>query len=226
MNAIDPDPDAEERSAGAHRYFRAIEDRFISLRGAPLLLSPADHLVARTWFANGIPFVVVARALEGVFARRRERGASGKVSSLRYCRSAVEKEWKRVSRLQAADIRAPASGAEEPGLEIAARLAALGARLPESLPGGQAWARRLSALGGDAEGVENQLATLDDELIEAVASAMTSSERQELTAAVEKALRALAPRLTSEQLQVASQQLHKQLLRQRFDLPLLTLFES
>ncbi len=216
----------EERSAAAHRYFRAIEDLFIRLRGSPLLLSPADHLVARKWFEQRVPMEVVARALEGVFARRRERGASGKVSSLRYCRPAVEKEWKRVAQLQAADVRAQAPDPAEPEIELAARLAVLCAQLPEQLQGVELWRQRITALSGEAETVEERLAALDAELIAEVDEALTESAARELDEAVKAALQAIAGRLTSEQLQAAGERLRRQLLRQRLGLPLLTLFDS
>src|SRR5262245_5879970 len=112
----------------AQRYFRAIEAAFVRLRGAPLLLSPADWQVARRWFEEGVPLDLVVRGLEEVFARRRERGAKGRISSLRYCAPAVEHAWEEVASLTAAGRTAPA----EP-IDIAARLAALAAALPAEL---------------------------------------------------------------------------------------------
>ena len=59
----------------AHEYFRVIEEVFIRLRGAPLLLSPADWQLANEWHRAGIPLEVVCDAVQKVFVRRRERGA-------------------------------------------------------------------------------------------------------------------------------------------------------
>src|SRR5260370_40504073 len=67
-----------------HAYFLAIEDHFVRLRGAPLLLSPADWHAARRWHQQGIPLELVRRALEGGVPRRRGRGAQGRVSGPRH----------------------------------------------------------------------------------------------------------------------------------------------
>ena len=74
-------------------YFQAVEEIFVELRGAPLLLSPTDWQVARRWHREGVPLALVKRTLEEVFAKRKERGAQGKISSLRYCAPAVEAAW-------------------------------------------------------------------------------------------------------------------------------------
>src|SRR3954449_4722211 len=100
-------------------YFDAVAEIFIGLRGSPLLISPADWHVARRWRREGIPLDLVRRVLEEVFAKRKERGARGKLSSLRYCAPAVEAAW--------ADLRAltaPAHRVEAPVFEVAPRLAA------------------------------------------------------------------------------------------------------
>src|SRR5436309_13032449 len=76
-----------------HAYFQAIEEVFVALRGAPLLLSPTDWQIARRWHREGIPLGLIRQALEAVFAKRQERGAKGRISSLRYCAPAVEAAW-------------------------------------------------------------------------------------------------------------------------------------
>ena len=60
-------PDASDE------YFRAIEEAFIRLRGAPLLLSPADWQTAKSWHEERIPLELVGRVMEEVFERLRER---------------------------------------------------------------------------------------------------------------------------------------------------------
>ncbi|HQN38153.1 MAG TPA: hypothetical protein PLQ31_01300, partial [Thermoanaerobaculia bacterium] len=51
-----------EPSAEDHAFFQAIEERFVALRGAATLLSPADWQLARAWHRAGIPLAAV---LEG-----------------------------------------------------------------------------------------------------------------------------------------------------------------
>src|SRR3954453_9095106 len=117
-----------------HSYFQAIEEIFVELRGAPLLLSPADWQVARRWQREGIPLDLVRSTLEEVFAKRKERGAKGRISSLRYCAPAPEPAG--------ADLREltpPAHRAEAPAFEVPPRLAALAASLS-----GQALAARIT----------------------------------------------------------------------------------
>ncbi len=67
MTAID------ESAAAGHGYFRMIEETFIRLRGSPLLLSPADYQVAKSWFEADIPLDVVCKTLEKLFNRLSER---------------------------------------------------------------------------------------------------------------------------------------------------------
>src|SRR5215475_13765984 len=112
-----------------HAYFQAVEEIFVALRGAPLLLSPADWQVARRWHREGVPLDLVRRTLEEVFAKRKERGAKGKISSLRYCAPAVEAAWEELR-----ELTAPGERSEAPAFEIRPRLAALATALPRSFP--------------------------------------------------------------------------------------------
>src|SRR3954447_3427383 len=140
-----------------HAYFQAVEEIFVALRGAPLLLSPADWQVARRWHREGVPLDLVRSTLEEVFAKRKERGAKGKISSLRYCAPAVEAAW--------ADLReltVPARRAEAPAFEVAPRLASLAARLRAR----EALSARVAGLSGDPQEVEEHLAALDRQMLD------------------------------------------------------------
>jgi hypothetical protein len=202
-----------------HAYFVAIEEIFVRLRGSPLLLSPADWQVASRWHREGVPLDLVRRALEEVFARRKERGARGKISSLRYCAPVVEAAW--------ADLReltAPGERAAPPPLDLPARLAALAAALPQDLPDRAAFSARLAALAGPPPAVEEQLATLDREMLAAAAAALDQEAKAEVEATVEKTLAALAGRLAPQDLERSRERLVHQVLRGRVQLPLLSLF--
>ena len=72
----------DDNSAADHAYFRAIEEVFIRLRGAPLLLSPTDWQIARGWHRTGIPLDVVCSTLEELFRQRAEAGKQSTVRSL------------------------------------------------------------------------------------------------------------------------------------------------
>src|SRR6185312_2101168 len=209
--STEPDPD--------HAYFQAVEEIFVELRGAPLLLSPADWQVARRWHQEGVPLDLVRRTLAEVFAKRKERGAKGKISSLRYCAPAVEAAWADLK-----DLTAPGQRAVAPAFEVAPRLAALASALQPALRGREALAARLVLLGGDPQDVEERLAALDREMLDGVTSGLDSEERTEIGAAVEKTLALLSSRLPAEEIEASRERLFRQTLRRRLGLPVLSLF--
>jgi hypothetical protein len=200
-----------------HSYFQAIEEVFVALRGAPLLLSPVDWQVARRWHREGIPLDLVKRTLTEVFEKRKERGAKGKISSLRYCAPAVEAAW--------ADLReltAPGHRAEAPDFEVPPRLAALAAALPRSMK--DSFATRITSLAGDPRRVEERLSELDRELLATAESGLDGETRAEVEAAVEKTLAGLRARLPADELERSRERLAHQVLRRRLGLPVLSLF--
>jgi hypothetical protein len=215
----DPEPfEASEEQA----YFRAIEDAFIALRGAPLLLSPADWQAARGWQRQGVPLDLVRRVLVEIFEKRRERGVKGRVNSLRYCDAAVTAAWLELRELQGPG-EMPASPGQ--GIQVGARLGTLVSMLPAELPGRRSWVERLLKLEGEPAEVEEALAALDAELIAAAEEAMTEEEAQKLDQEVETALAKIARRIPASELEAARGQLRRQRLRAQWDLPLLTLFD-
>ncbi len=205
---------------GAERaYFRAIEETFIRLRGSPLLLSPEDWRLAEEWRRRGVPLDLVLRTLEQVFARRVERGAAGKIHSLRYCAAAVEAAWEEVEALTATGRRT-----EVEAVDVAARLAALAASLPDELPERASLAARIAALDGGTDEVERALAVLDEEMMAAAMAAVAAPERERLESRAERALTALEGRMPGDELPEARRRLLRQALRRERRLPVLSLF--
>jgi hypothetical protein len=202
-----------------HAYFQAIEEIFVALRGSPLLLSPADWHVARRWHREGIPLDLIRGALQEVFARRKERGAKGKISSLRYCAPAVDAAW-----AERRELTTPGEGAEAPELDLEPRLRALAAALPESSPSRETLAGRIALLTGDPLKIEEDLAALDREMLAGAAASLDVTARGEIEAAVEKTLAALRGRLPSAELERSRERLTAQVLRQCLRLPVLSLF--
>jgi hypothetical protein len=230
--------DQENDGLEDHAYFLAIEDHFVRLRGAPLLLSPADWQVARRWHQQGIPLELVRRALEEVFARRRERGAKGRISSLRYCAPAVEAAWTEHS-----ELAAPGARVEAEAFDAASRLAALAAALPggggrggrpvaaapglagpRGLAGLRAELAALADSGLDAQAIEERLAELDRRTLDGALAALGAEERAALDATVDKAIGAVAGRLAAAEIERARGRLARQVLRERLGLPMLSLF--
>lgn len=216
---------AGERGGGeaggepAVAYFRAIEDAFVRLRGAPLLLSPADFQVATRWQRDGVPLGLVLATLEEVFAKRRERGARGRINSLRYCAPAVEAAWAEVQELQG-PARRDAGGEE---LAVGERLGELAGALPAG-EAWDAWRARLLALEGAPAEVEERLRLLDDELIAEAERHLGGAERERLAAEVESILEGLRDRFPDAELVALRGRLFRQRLRRAHGLPVLSLF--
>ena len=208
----------ESASDEANAYFRAIEATFIRLRGSPLLLSPEDWRQADAWRRGGVPLELVLATLEQVFARRAERGAAGKIQSLRYCAPAVETAWQEVEALTAGGRRRRAQA-----VDVAARLAALAASLP---PAQAELATKVRALSGPTDEVERALAALDEEMMASALVALGEDERRALEKRTAAALAALSGRIEAEELDEARGRLLRQALRRARGLPVLSLFSS
>ena len=229
MSATGADGGAGEAAGGAegsvdglsdHQYFRALEDFLIDLRGAPLLMSPADYRIAQRWHRRGIPLDHVRHVMADVFGKLRERGGKEPMNSLRYCAKAVEASWKQVE-----ELRAPGEvEAGDEGIDVAARLAALAAALPAGLPGRAGYAARIVAISGDVEHVEAALSALDRELLAGLDGALDDAGRAALEARDEETVGSLFGRLFAGDVDRARDRLRRQLLRRDFGLPVLSLF--
>jgi len=209
-----PNDESEEQA-----YFRAIEETFIRLRGAPLLLSPADWRIAQTWRRDGVPFDLVQETLETLFRLREERGAKGKVQSLRYCQDAVETAWEELQELVE-----PARREEPEALDSSDRVAALADSLP-SLPtlDRLGLRERILALSGSVTAMEAELRTLERELYDGLVEDLEDEEREELERRVAGVLNDLPEPLELEERALAADRLRRQILRRRLELPYLTL---
>ncbi|MDI9631805.1 MAG: hypothetical protein QM311_10160 [Acidobacteriota bacterium] len=208
-----------EPSAEDHAFFQAIEERFVALRGAATLLSPADWQLARAWHREGIPLAAVLEGLERAFARHRERERPGRISSLRYCRPLVEEAWRELRELGAL-VRRPAA----PPLAVEDRLERLAAALPAGLAERRERVAAIVALSGEPAAVEARLAALEEEWLAAELARLDERERTELEEQVTRSLAAVAGRLDAEAIAAAREQLRLRALKRRLGLPDLSLF--
>ncbi len=230
----------ETEGLSDHEYFRAVEEVFVELRGAPLLLSPKDWRTAREWHREGIPLDLVLRTLEEVFERRRESGDEDKISSLRYCDRAVRSAWKGLRELTGAAAE-PARGSaptDSSAPDVSSRLEALARALPEDLPGRGEAARRIrSLIHGkrpadpdasrpirDERSIEQALTRLDEEILDRLSHSLSAEERADLGKEAEASLEPLAARLPQEEIERARRRLRTQKLRRKFGFPTLSLF--
>lgn len=200
-------------------YFEVIETVFVRLRGAPLLLSPTDWQVAREWFEAGIPLDLVRQALESVFARRNERGARGRVQSLRYCAESVWRAWDEAQELEAGGVRKTVAS-----MNVQARLAGISGSLPDALPDREQWVEQIEGLSGSSDEVEKTLAELDAKLLLAVERSLQGPDRERLTARVDAVTTGLEARLSEAEIESARDRLRRGSLRELARLPLLSLF--
>ena len=94
-------------------YIRTVERRFNALRESGLYISPRDFSLLLDWFERGVPAELVIFAIEEVFRKAAARGGTDKISTIAYCRRAVETAWKeRRSALLGASPRPPARAGE------------------------------------------------------------------------------------------------------------------
>lgn len=206
------------------QYFQAIEEIFLLLRGAPLLLSPSDYQVTRDWHRDGVPLDLIQRTLEEFFEHRRERDDPKKVWSLRQCRPRVEAAWKQLRELTAPGERA--EGDERKPFEATPRLEALAAALPEDLPGRRGVAERVRALAGedDPRRIEEGLGAIEAEVLDGLLAGLSETERSALEAEADESLAPLADRMAREDAERARERLVRRKLRRRARLPTLSLF--
>ena len=204
----------------AHQYFQSIEETFVRLRGAPLLLSSSDWQTAQRWQRAGIPLDVVLGAIEEVFRGREDAPARKRPLDLRYCAKAVENAWATIRELTAAS--APAPSKQE--LEVAPRLAALAEALPRRLSDVESWRSRILELKGTPRQVEKELEGLDGELMSEAADGLRPAARKKVDEQVRLALAAVAGRLSATEAEHARERLSRRVLRQHLALPVLSLF--
>lgn len=188
------EPPRQELTPEEAAFYRAVEDAFARLRGTPFIFSPKDFSLLQRWWREGVPLAAVVAGLSEVFARRRE-GREDPVSSLGFCRHAVQRHARRLA--------AAATGREEtPAVEVAEALQRcvlalqVAARQWEHVPplreGVLALARAVATLPVDAPAaaVDQALAQLELGALEGLAPLLPEESRRRVAAEVEGALAA------------------------------------
>lgn len=210
-------------------YYEAVEAAFIRRRGTPFLLSPSDFALAREWRAIGVPLEAVEAGIDEAFTRREERRAVGRVNSLSYCRDAVLGAWERRAETSRGKGSSDAGGdVDAKGAldALALALEAARSRRPD-LDGPLAVAlsavARLRATLGTAEEVEGKLARVDRKLAKELYAALPEAERAELDREVAAQLAGAAARMDPPTLEKTTKALTRRSVRERLDLPRLSL---
>jgi hypothetical protein len=151
---------------------------------------------------------------------RRLREGKDKVLSLTFVKRAVERAWKRQQELMAPGAAPPV----EPAFDVPSLLTTLAALLPEVLPNRAVWMERITGLGEDPEVVESALVELDAELLKSGWERLDIEHRTNLEQQLEVARKKLERRLPIEEVEKAKDRLREQILREKLELPVLSLF--
>jgi hypothetical protein len=210
-------------------FYGAAESAFIRRRGTPFLLSPRDFDLLREWRALGVPIEAIEQGIDDAFSRREERGATGKINSLSYCRDAVLAAWERRAEAAVGAGKGRAEAPTDPGAAIAKlteSLAAVAVRRPELAEPLQSARRSLERLQGSRKSVEEteeSLVRLDRRLATTLLEALPESERAELEAGVSRRLEKAGTRMDADAAERTRRALTRRALRERLDLPRLTL---
>ena len=209
-------------------YYAAGEAAFIQRRGTPFLLSPKDFALLKQWRQLGVPIEAIERGIDDAFSRREQRGSTGRINSLAYCRDAVLAAWER--RAEASVGRgegrhAPTDSAA--GLDrLETVLSELAGRRPDLAPPVEAARRsleRLRRVARPPDEIEESLVRLDRRLTSALYDALPEAEKRELDDAIERQLDPLRERMDEETARRTGKALVRRILRERLELPRLTL---
>ena len=236
-----PDPDP---------YYQAIEEAFNRRRGAPLLLAPRDWALIGEWKRLGVPIPVVLQGIDSVFdAYARRAPTARRINSLSYCRQEVLGLHELYLGLRAVEAGRPEPApqgdvATGPPRPVTRFLTRLRKRLKEAMtwcserglddlvgPIAEASGevksiqRGLSRSGFDPQALEAGLARLDAALLEKARSVLLEDDRRRLDAEVEETLAATGARMTPAALEATRLSTTARLLRRRFCLPRLSLFD-
>ncbi len=210
-------------------FYAAAEAAFIRRRGTPFLLSPQDFALVKEWRALGVPIEAVRQGIDEAFQRREERGATGRINSLAYCRDAVLLAWERraetsVGRGDGRVESDPEVGPALSALDVTLRdLARRRPDLSSAVEPVQRSLARLGSSGKRAEDVEASLVRLDKKLADSLLEAIPEEQRRMIGDAAAVRLSAARARMDEPAAVRTLHALERRLLREALDLPRLTL---
>lgn len=211
-------------------YYAAGEAAFIARRGTPFLLSPKDYALLKEWRALGIPIEAVEAGIDEAFSRREERGATGRINSLSYCRDAVLSAWERRSdtavgrgsgrdEIETADAGARLARLAE-ALDAVARLHP---ELTDRLDSAQRSLDRLTGSRKTAGEIEASLARLDRRLTNDLSDALLPERRRRVESRVVDLLAKARVKMDRETEEKTRRALTRRTVREELALPRLTL---
>jgi hypothetical protein len=224
----------------AEDYYAAVERHFVSLRGSPLFVSPAEWQLIHRWREAQIPLRVVKQGLDQAFANRKSHRP---IRRLSYCRQTVEACYRRF-REAVAGVGKSGPATEERLAEerrnvqeyldrLVSKLEVARDGLTDVRPLRAAIDRvvkQLSVLNDASreplglDELERELGALEAELVETAESVLEPEERAACREAAEHSLRDYRSRMPEDVLESARRSAYLKRVRSRFALPALSLF--
>jgi len=226
-------------------YFSEIEETFIRRRGRNLLLSPLDWALIETWQERGIPLRIVLRGIEKVFDGVDKQTAQKRtVKSLIYCREEIESqhaEWleTQVGKNGEGKIQNPKSKIQNPkdsnlfsDEAISAHLEKVSADLKKAGQKSEAELREtlenvlrqlvnLKQNSQDTESLEKSLEKLDASIDQ---SLLKNSENERIKSEIEKQIASYKNKMEREVYQRTFDLMLLKRLREKAEIPRLSLF--
>ncbi len=232
----------------ADEYYRAIEEEFRRLRGAPMLLSPRDWALIGEWRAARIPLRVALQGITNVFDSfaRRTPPTTRRINSLSYCRQEVLSLHELYLGLHGVDAGRPvtAAGEQAPAPAVLRHLTRLGRHIREAMTLAsekhddrivQVLARVTSDLKRmrrevrtatlEPQALEERLRQLDETLLEVARESLSTDERTRLEAEADAMLGDRRARMTEQAFAATLATYLARHLRRSRNLPRLTLFD-
>jgi hypothetical protein len=231
----------------ADEYYRAIEEEFNRLRGAPMLLSPRDWALIGEWRTAGVPLRVALQGITNVFESfARRTPTARRINSLSYCRQEVLSLHELYLGLHGTDAGSPANSTVEqaPGKAVLRHLTRLARRVREAMTFAseeqhdhivQALAavtaelkrmrREVRAGTLEPQALEERLRQLDETLVEAARGSLSTDERARLESEADAMLADRRARMTEEAFAATRATWLARHLRRSRRLPRLTLFD-
>lgn len=228
----------------AQVYFQAVEEHFIERRGQALLLSPEDVRRVSDWHCDGVPIEAVKEGIDLHFERMARRGKEPRRAvTLAYCEDDVLGAWagvkqRKLGARSGAALEADSIGGVEEHARLLARLQASQAKAESAGAEGdaKAIAKAVAKLekkaelfdpaqaSHDAQRTEDHLRRIEQALDKAMREAAGEQALAALTTGVETELADKRARMKPETYERVADQLLAKRIRERFDLPRLSLF--
>lgn len=193
-------------------YFLEIEAHFAMRRNTPFILSAKDWALMQRWHHEGIPLPIVIEAIDSVFDKNQNSGRNKVISSLSYCRHAVKELWDERKDLFVG------SAESTPESDPQSRLDELAQRIPEPF---SSHVRELRS-ERSVPRIEQRLMEIERAMIDALIASHpdeTKTMEREIRGALGDTSK-LDPKVRAR----TEEANLRRRIRERFELPRLTLF--